>query len=606
MRRLLSTIFGLLCVISTWAVKAYPFPVEVRQGDGSMLTVVLHGDEYFHYYTTLDDVLLIQQGGNYYVAATNEEGQLTATAMLAHNASERSDTEKQLIAAQDKQTFLSAAEKTSQMRRVKHEPINDNGNIFPHQGSPRVVVILAEFQDTTFSISTPKQSFDEYFNAKKPFTDYGNGETQNITSVRQYFKNVSFGQYTPDFDVYGPVKLPDSLKVYGGKSSQGNDERIDLLFQHACSMVNDSVDFSQYDINKDGQVDLVIVIYAGYSQSMSSNTNDCIWPKSGTTNGGTYDGKRVSRFAVSAELNGFPNCWPSAPFKRINGIGTLCHEFCHTLGLPDFYPTVNNVKGDNQAMEYWSLMDSGNYVSNGYAPVALNAWEREAFGWIEIPTLDNDTTLTIKPLDDGGTAYRILNDYDDSGHEYFIIENIQKIMQNYYQKGHGLVVYHVDYDAQRFSITSNSVNNIKGKPHMTVVPADGLLFSQYNVGKTIDGKVIKNADFFNQLAGDPFPGTSNVTELNDTMNVVNFLIYTGDYLNKSLENIKEEDGVVTLTFRKDFQGHLAGIETPLSEVAYRRNGQIYTLDGRRADQDIRLLPPGIYIQNGKKIVRNRQ
>ena len=105
---------------------------------------------------------------------------------------------------------------------------------------------------------------------------------------------------------------------------------------------------------------------------------------------------------------------------------------------------------------------------------------------------------------------------------------------------------------------NNKANNVKGKPRMTVVPADGLLFAQYNVGRVINGVKVTNADFYDQLAGDPFPGTSGVTEINDTLDLVNYRVYTGSAFNKGFEQIVEHDGVVSLRFINDFQAHRLG------------------------------------------------
>jgi immune inhibitor A len=600
MRRLFLSIICLATAICTYAVKAWPFPVDMRQSDGTTITVVMHGDEDFSYYTTLDGVLLARQDNDFYVATINSEGELISTGQLAHNAELRTAAERKLANDQNRSLFLQTGQAEANRRKMRREPVITTKTSFPHEGTPKAVVILAEFKDTTFTIENPKLSFHEYFNSLSKLEDHGRGESANTCSIAKYFEEVSFGKYVPQFDVYGPVKLPSALKTYGGTKADGKDEKMDLLFQDACALMDDSLDFSQYDANNDGNVDLVIVVYAGYSQSMTGNSNDCIWPKAGTTSGGKYDGKNVSRYAVNAELNGFPGCWSKAPFKRINGIGTMCHEFCHTLGLPDFYPTVASVKGNNQGMEYWSLMDSGNYISNGYHPVALNAWEREAFGWMEIPTLTESADLEIKSIDAGGTAYRIANDNDVEGHEYFVIENIQNIRLNQGQKGHGLIVYHVDYDKNAFSLTSNNVNNQKGHPRMTVVPADGLLFAQYNIGKTIDGKEISTADFYTQLAGDPFPGTSGVTELNDTTGTVNFQVYNGEKLNKALSGITENDGVINLRFISDFT---SGITHTLTSSALPSDDSIYTLDGRKVGNNPEVLPRGIYITRGKKIIR---
>ena len=570
MIKILFVLAGLICSFNSWAVKANPSFIEVHQADGTTLNVILHGDEDFHYYTTLDGILLVQREGGYYIGTVDKQGILGATQWLAHNVGERSAEEIHQASLQNRDSFYATGETYRRFHKAKREAIDSTGlSLFPHRGGPRVAVILAEFSDSAhhFKIENPKRSFHEYFNATPPLENHGWGEDRNFTSVSQYFKQTSFGQFTPEFDVYGPVTLPNNMATYGSDhGGEGKGERMDLLLKDACLLMDDSIDFSRYDSNKDNNVDLVIIIHSGYSQAMAGNSSDCIWPKSGVTSGGVYDGKHVRHYVVCAELNGYPGCWSSAPYERINGIGIVCHEMCHAMGLPDFYPKVNASRGDNQGMENWSLMDNGTYLNNGYTPCALNAWEREAMGWKDIKPLDISGKMEIKPIDEGGTAYRITNPADPR--EYFVLENIQNIGMNSYQKGHGLVVTHVEYDATAFSVhNGNTVNNIKGHPRMTVVPADGLLFSNYNIGKTINGKQIKHADFHEELAGDPFPGTKGTTELNDTMGVVNFKFYNGDSnTNKALANISESsNGVITFDFISNFTDYLDGL-FPLGDV----------------------------------------
>lgn len=586
----------LLVVINIYAVRAYPLPVVVQQSDGSSLTIVGHGDEDFHYVTTLDGVLLVREGNDWMVAKVGAEGQLVSSGLMAHDRAQRSSEELAVVSRQDMKLFTQRSDERRHANKVRREPIEASPNLFPHEGDPKALVILAEFSDVKFSLTDPLPSFDQYLNYMSDLQDFGNGERANACSVRKYFHEISFGQFAPQFDVYGPVELPKPLKTYGGTKEGGKGERMDSLFMDACSLMDGSIDFSQYDANGDGIVDLAIIIYAGYSESMSGNSAECIWPKSGSTNGGTYDGKKVSHFLVSAELNGFPGCWASAPYTRINGIGTFCHELSHSLGLPDFYPTDASVKDDNQAMEYWSLMDSGNYNVNGYSPCAYTAWEREAMGWIAIPTLDatdQPCEVELKPIDDGGTAYRILNDNDETGHEYLIIENIQQKGINSRQRGHGMLMYHVNYDSYIFSLRSNTVNNEVGYPRMTVVPADNLLFSQYNIGKTIDGKVIKNSDFYAQLAGDPFPGTSNQTECSDLTGLVSFAPYTGESWNKAIQNIHEQsDGTITFNYQNI---NIEGIPS-VSGADIQKNGFTYSITGQRVGKGYK----GVVICNGQK------
>ena len=102
------------------------------------------------------------------------------------------------------------------------------------------------------------------------------------------------------------------MSYYGA----GNDN-TNALVRDACNAIDDSVDFSQYDSNNDGYVDLVYVIYAGHSESESGNNRNDIWPKSGYGSFGTYDGKTVYRYGVNNELNGRE----TSRNKYINGIG---------------------------------------------------------------------------------------------------------------------------------------------------------------------------------------------------------------------------------------------------------------------------------------------
>lgn len=587
--------------IKAHAVKAFPHPITVQQSDGTSLTIIGNGDEDLHYVTTLDGVLLVQEPGGWTVAEVDADGELHSSGLLAHDGAHRGSQELAAISRQDIELFTQKSAARRHVNNLRREPIAASSNHFPHTGHPKALVILAEFSDVKFSFSNPLQSFDQYLNNMSSLDDFGNGETANLRSVSHYFSEMSFGQFAPEFDVYGPVELPNPLKTYGGETAGGKGENMSLLFQHACSLLDDHIDFSRYDANDDGSVDLAIIIYAGYSESMTGNSADCIWPKSGNASGGTYDGKKVSRYLVSAELNGFPGCWPMAPYQRINGIGTFCHELSHSLGLPDFYPTVSSVNGtDNQGMEYWSLMDSGNYNVNGYAPCAYTAWEREAMGWINIPTLDASgqlCTVELKPIDSGGTAYRILNDNDPTGNEYLIVEDIQLLGINSRQRGHGMLMYHVNYDSQLFSLASNSPNNEKGHPRMTVVPADNLLFSFFNVGKVIDGKTIRNADIYSQLAGDPFPGTSGQTSCSDETALVSFAPYVGEAWNKAFQNITEhDDGSITFTF----VDHITDAVKAVASGDTVERGPAFNIIGQRVGQAYK----GIVIRNSRKYTQH--
>ena len=130
---------------------------------------------------------------------------------------------------------------------------------------------------------------------------------------------------------------------------------------------------------------------------------------------------------------------------------------------------------------------------------------------------------------------------------------------------------------------------------MTLVPADGLLLNR--------GKAATAKDYYTQMQGDPFPGTSEKHELNRTMNLPNFKWYTGksnDYsISQAFKNIKEKNGVITFDFIKDFT---TDIKSPNNINNTFTDGKIYTIDGRYMGTNKAILPHGLYIMNGQKFV----
>ena len=591
----------MLCSLTTWAAKAESIPVQVRQADGSVITVILCGDEHINWYTTLDGVLLVQgTDNNYYIGKVEKSGNLIATQQLAHEALTRSQAERNLIAKQDKEKFFAYVNKIAEESENAYNnspltrgPIVDSGYggvpYFPHTGSPKALVILAEFQDTTFTIQDTKKVFTNYLMNEGHFSDTRYGQNQNYKGVRGYFKDCSYGQFTPFFDVVGPIKLPRKHAIYGA----GND-RMDLLLADACATVDDLVDFAKYDANNDGIVDLVYIIYAGHSANYRNNKVSNIWPKSGTvTISDTFDGKSIRRYGVSNELNGSDKT--SKNNKKINGIGLFCHEFSHTLGLPDIYAYHTDAENqDDQGMEFWDLMDGGTGVRGGRVPASYLAWEREVMGWMNIDELKKDSSIeNLKSIDNGGKAYKIIN--PNNSNEYIVLQSMQKGAWNQGwgdgTYGKGLLAYRVSYPFNKVNVFDYP-NNEKGKPRVIPIPADGKILAGKNATSYLE--------YVNQHNGDLYP-------YNRIDYISGFKMFNGSILEKSIVNIKENDGgdsnnnYVNFEFKNGLVP--TAIQSPSIVERSISDNRIYTLDGRYVGTDASILPHGIYIQNNKKFVK---
>ena len=591
----------MLCSLTTWAAKAESIPVQVRQTDGSVITVILRGDEHINWYTTLDGVLLVQgTDNNYYIGKVEKSGNLIATQQLAHEALTRSQAERNLIAKQDKEKFFAYVNKVAEESENAYNnspltrgPIVDTGYggvpYFPHTGSPKALVILAEFQDTTFTIQDTKKVFTNYLMNEGHFSDTRYGQNQNYKGVRGYFKDCSYGQFTPVFDVVGPIKLPKKHAIYGA----GND-RMDLLLADACAAVDDLVDFAKYDANNDGIVDLVYIIYAGHSANYHDNKVSNIWPKSGTvTISDTFDGKSIRRYGVSNELNGSDKT--SKNNKKINGIGLFCHEFSHTLGLPDIYAYRTPAEDqDDQGMEYWDIMDGGTGVRGGRVPASYLAWEREVMGWMKIDELKKDSSIeNLKSIDNGGKAYKIVN--PNNSNEYIVLQSMQKGAWNQGwgdgTYGKGLLAYRVSYPFNKVNVFDYP-NNEKGKPRVIPIPADGKILAGKNATSYLE--------YVNQHNGDLYP-------YNRIDYISGFKMFDGSILAKSIINIKENDGGNSNNNYVSFEFKNRLVPTGIQSLSIiersTSDNRIYTLDGRYVGTDASILPHGIYIQNNKKFVK---
>ncbi len=483
--------------------------------------------------------------------------------------------------------------------------ISNSYNYVPHTDSVTIPVILVNFSDVTFTTNTPDKAFEQMFNGDTQ-ENLGNGNNLNYGSVAKYFSDMSSGEFTPKFKVYGPVTVSHPETYYGGTNEDDNsDESPRALVKDALELIESEI--TEEDLNSfssDGKsIDCVYIVYAGLGQN-NGGAGSTVWGNTWTTGGATLGGKNVRWYTMSSELSpgkidDSGKISKNGTIPVITGIGVICHEFSHALGLPDFYPTTSSAAIDNQEMEYWDLMDGGEYTHYGFYPTAYTAFEKEQMEWpVDIKTLNSDASITMATsTEQGGTAYKIAN--PQNSNEYFMLEYIKQDGWNKYLFGNGLLVYHVNMPSTTIS-GNTRLNNTPGYPGMAVVPADGACLSYYIKANW--------PNYEASLCGDLFPGTGNtasqnVTELSDTNSQPNFCWYNTAKTeklntNKALKNIKYENGVVSFDYVHDVTSGILPIWD--KQVT---DDKIYSVNGVFVGFDLSTLPHGIYIKNGQKIVK---
>ena len=399
MRRIYFFIVMVCMVVSAFAAPAYRKSVKVRQSDGSVLTVVLMGDEAFHYHATLDGKPLVKElNGDFSYAKFTEEGNFVSTKCLAHDSGNRSLYENSVISSVDYGAMRVSIDKAAKERSATYKAAAQKaGSQIEPLGDVNVAVVLVQFQDVKFTYG--KNDINDILNTEGFVLE--NPIADGIGSARDYFIAQSDGKFRPNFIVTDIVTLDNEMAYYGGNDSRGNDKKASYAVKEGIRKADATFDFSKCDNDGDGEVEFVYCIYAGYSESYGASENT-IWPhqwqlsaEAGSIN---VDGVKCNTYACSGELI-YTEADESEIGKVPAGVGLICHEFSHCLGLHDVYDT--SYESGNWGMDYWDLMDQGSYAAEGYVPVGYSAYQRDFCGWRELVELDKKGEYSIEPLTRG-------------------------------------------------------------------------------------------------------------------------------------------------------------------------------------------------------------
>lgn len=478
----------LLAILSASGFNGYGVPAlrQIRiltQPDGTQIEILKTGDEHRHFITTTDGHPLLLDADGFYRPM---------------------DTD--LPYPQSPVAFMQQAPQTG---------MGLTYSTYPRTGSPKGLIILTEFSDVRFVTSDPVEYFHEMINGED-FSLYG-----ATGSALKYFTDQSHGIFTPQFDVLGPVTLPQPQVFYGGNDIYGNDSNPFRMITDAIESLDQDVDFSQYDTDHDGVIDNVYLFYAGQGEADYGHP-DTVWPHSwDLRNEGidmVVDGVKVGKYACSNEWS------KDSPV----GIGTFVHEFSHVLGLPDLYPTNDNQR-DYTPGKY-SVLDQGPYNNAGKTPPNYSCYELNALGWAEPEMLNEPKTIELAEISSG--VFGLIP--TDIPTEFFLVENRQLTGWDAFIPNHGMLVWHIDYNESVFQ--GNIVNNQRQHPYVDIVEAN-------------------NAS--NDPSGYTFPGTSNKNAL--TASTVPAL-RTWDNMEVRLPitNITERRRVITF----DIAGGGARLGTP--------------------------------------------
>jgi len=353
-------------------------------------------------------------------------------------------------------------------------------------GEKKTLVILIDFNDNGHTYQA--YQFDSLIY----------GENQN--SLRDYYTEVSYDKFTisKQSKIAGWYRAPQNYSYYVGDSFgfySPYPNNVQRLVEHACSLADPEVDFSQFDEDADGVVDAIFIVHAGPGAEETGNRNNIWshqWQLSNTGTGcpGAYltnDGVYVNHYSMEPER-----------FETETGritVGVFAHEFGHILGLPDLYDTDYSTFGIGMfgimAAGSWGRIGSQDLP--GSSPTHFCVWSKYQLGWLAPTPV---ARIGVSKLEDQSipcaaknpVAYRLLEDpggpdwesYGGNG-EYFLVENRFRTGFDRSLPGDGFLILHID-DSRRD-------NDNERHPLVGIMQADGdegFLLDYGDVGRAED------------------------------------------------------------------------------------------------------------------------
>ena len=381
----------------------------------------------------------------------------------------------------------------------------------------RIPVILVSYTDEPLT----------YGSADFDLALFDTTQATTTGSLYDYYRWVSGNRLSVSGRVVATVQLPQDKLYYGcnsfGLSRTSTPQNAAGLVLDALAACASQVQWSDFDLNRDGFVDMLWVVHAGHpgeaapdrfkndlwsitSQLDGYWTGTSAYETSEHVPGSLTQHMRIDRFSILPELSYF------APGQR-SEIGVYCHEFGHALGLPDLYDTrdggtINSGPGN------WSLMGTGVYGGDGHSPqypTHVGAWPALFMGWTQTLRPTEDTQVVLPPLGSGSQVLE-LSFQGEANPEHFLVEARRREGFDRNLPADGLIVYRVNDAVIGQGMESNMVNS-GSTPGLVIVEANGSSDLTHGINR---------GD-----AGDPYPGTSGRVSLFDCAPPPNTLTFRG-------------------------------------------------------------------------------
>ncbi|MBT8102790.1 MAG: M6 family metalloprotease domain-containing protein [Gammaproteobacteria bacterium] len=470
---------------------ASPFSFSELQPDGSRVTLHIRGDEHFNWTEDTDGFTVVRDaGGRYVYARLGAGGLLEPTSFAVGKADPRAIGLTRRI--------LPAPAVRAQTRRSGASPLVGEPGAAPENiaplGNVKNMVIMIRFSDHVSRPLPSNADIDILFNAVG-----GDAQLAPTGSVKDVYLENSYGQMTLNSTIFGWIDLPNTEAYYANGNS--GDSTLWQALRYALDVVDQTVNFSDYDTDNDGSIDAIAFIHSGYgaewggTDQYGATTANRIWSHRWAIQNPPWtsdEGVEVFDYHIS------PGVWGTSG-SDVGRVGVIAHETGHFFGLPDLYDTDGNGSGIGS---YGMMANSWGFDGSQLYPPHFSPWSKEILGWLTPTILSTPGSYSLQQAEFVADVLRIDNGYPQD--EYLLIENRQPVGFDGSMPQGGLVIWHIDEQAGY---------NVQGYPGQPGWPGNG---NHYRVALLqADGQYHLEKDANRGDAGDVYHG-GGVTEIGST------------------------------------------------------------------------------------------